>query len=452
MMKRRYFLKKTTFSLPALVVPAILASCNKDSEEQIVTDKKVLIIGAGVAGLGAAKYLKGKGIDVVVVEAQNKVGGRLKTDRSLGVSFDEGASWIHGPTRNPITAIAEASGARTFVDDEDNLALFDIDGSTYSDDELDNTENEYERILSSLDGEVNLSFQDAFYLQYPQYRDNRLWTYLLSAYLEFDTGSDISELSSLDYDDDELFRGDDLIITNGYDLIAKYLAQDIDIKLDTKVIGIDYSNTLIQVRTNQEIFEVDYVLLTVPLGVLREGIISFTPSLPSGIEQAISRLKMGSVNKFLCTWDVPFWDTDLQYIGYTSEVKGKFNYFLNMKKFTDANALMTFCYGDYSKQTENMSEAEIIDEIMSHLKTIYGDEIPPPSNLLRTKWTSNEYTFGAYSFISNGTRSSDFEAFEQQVEDKLFFAGEHTSRDYRGTVHGAYLSGIREAEKIVDLL
>lgn len=83
---------------------------------------------------------------------------------------------------------------------------------------------------------------------------------------------------------------------------------------------------------------------------------------------------------------------------------------------------------------------------MSHLKSIYGKNIPNPSQMLRTKWGSNEFTFGSYSFATNGTRSADFEAFEGGVDNKLFFAGEHTSRDYRGTVHGAYLSGIREAK------
>ncbi len=83
---------------------------------------------------------------------------------------------------------------------------------------------------------------------------------------------------------------------------------------------------------------------------------------------------------------------------------------------------------------------------------LYGNNIPNPTSMLRTKWVSNEFTFGSYSFATNDTRSSDFEEFENAADNKLFFAGEHTSRDYRGTVHGAYLSGIREAEKIVDLL
>lgn len=452
-MKRRKFVIKAILGTPFLLGLPSCSSGRKPDGKPIRTDKKILIIGAGIAGLGAAKFFKDLNIDVTVIEAQGKVGGRLKTDRSLGFAFDEGASWIHGPSNgNPITALAKKAGAKTFRTDDSSVRVFDMDGSTYANDFLTSSEAKYERILEDIDGNKNESFQSAFFNEYPQYQHNRLWTYMLSAYLEFDTGGDISELSSLDFYDDEAFGGDDLIITNGYDKIAEYLAQGIEVKLNTKVLKIDYSKEKTLVTTNRENFEADFVLLTVPLGILKENIISFTPTLPRTTQAAIHNLKMGSVNKFLCLWDNAFWDTDLQYIGFTPETKGKFNYFLNVKKFANINALMTFAFGNFSKQTEDRSDAEIIAEIMKHLKVIYGNNIPEPTHMLRTKWVSNEYSFGSYSFVTNGSRSSDFEVFGIPIKNKLFFAGEHTSRAYRGTVHGAYLSGIRAAQNILDLL
>ena len=126
---------------------------------------------------------------------------------------------------------------------------------------------------------------------------------------------------------------------------------------------------------------------------------------------------------------------------------------MNVKKFLPStNGLMTFAFGNYATITETMSEAQIIAEIMTHLKLIYGNSIPNPKNMLRTKWGQNINSFGAYSYATNGTSSADFDAMELEINDKLFFAGEHTEIDYRGTVHGAYLSGIREADKIIDLL
>jgi monoamine oxidase len=112
---------------------------------------------------------------------------------------------------------------------------------------------------------------------------------------------------------------------------------------------------------------------------------------------------------------------------------------------------MTFALGDYATVTENLSDSQIINEIMLHLKGIYGNSIPSPSNFLRTKWGQNINSFGAYSYPTNGSTSADFDTLANQVNNKIFFAGEHTEREYRGTVHGAYLSGIREADKIIDL-
>lgn len=452
-MKRRKFVGTTLSAIPSLLLGTALSSCGENDDiPMLMTDKTIVIIGAGMAGLAAAKYFKDRGLSVVVLEAQNKVGGRLKTDRSLGVPFDEGASWIHGPNGNPITVLANQAGANTFKTDEEEVEIFDIDGSAYSDNQFDPEEERFEEILENFTGSVGQSFAEAFYAQYPQYQNNRLWTYFLSAYLEFDTGGDIAELSSLDFYDDEAFGGDDVIITNGFDLIAEFLAQDLDLRLNTSVAEIDYVDSKVRIVTEQEDFDADFVLITVPLGVLKEDVITFTPPLSGGIEQAIDGLKMGAVNKFICDWDTPFWDTDLHYIGFTAEEKGKFNYFINLRTFSDTNALMTFAFGDYSRQTEQMDEAAVVSDIMTNLRAIYGNGIPEPSGFRRTKWSSNPYTYGAYSFASTGVRSSLFSEFETPIGNKLFFAGEHTSREYRGTVHGACLSGIRAAAQIVALL
>jgi monoamine oxidase len=275
---------------------------------------------------------------------------------------------------------------------------------------------------------------------------------MLSAYLEFDTGGDISKLSSKFFDDDEEFNGEDLIITNGYDKVTEFLAEGLDIRLNTRVTSINYYNKKVSVEANDTILAADYVIVSVPLGVLKNNTINFTPALSPNKINAIKRTNIGNVNKFLLVWKKPFWETNLQYIGYTSETKGKYNYFLNMRKFTSSNALMTFAFGDYATITESMTENEIIGNIMMNLKSIYGNSIPNPTDFLRTKWGQNINSFGAYSYSTNGSTSADFDIMANEINNKVFFAGEHTEREYRGTVHGAYLSGIREADKIIDLL
>ena len=454
-MERRKFVLNTLKNIPlALLAPNMLISCSKENKITPPNGKTVIVIGAGISGLAAAKKLKENGFTVIVLEAQEKIGGRLRTDRSLGIAFDEGASWIHGPKGNPITNLASQAGANTYLTDDDNLAVFDNTGTAYSTTFLDSQYTQFENALNAVKtaGTQTQSFQAVFNSLYPTQANNRLWKYMLSAYLEFDTGGDISKLSSKYFDDDEVFSGKDVIVTNGYDKVTNSLGQGLDIRLNSRVTELNYTATKSLVKVNGNSIEADYVIISVPLGVLKNNGIAFTPTLPAAKQSAIQNTQMGNVNKFLFIWNTPFWDTNVQYIGYTPDTKGKFNYFMNMLKFLPTtNGLMTFAFGDYATVTETMTDAQIISEVMAQLKTIYGNSIPIPTNMLRTKWGQNINSFGAYSFATNGTSSADFDTMATHISNKLFFAGEHTVRDYRGTVHGAYLSGIREADKIIAL-
>ncbi|TAE37563.1 MAG: FAD-binding protein [Sphingobacteriales bacterium] len=453
-MQRRKFIKDTLTGLPLLFfTPTLLASCRKDDENISPNGKTVVVTGGGISGLAAAKKLNEKGFTVIVLEAQEKVGGRMRTDRSIGVAFDEGASWIHGPNGNPITNLASQSGANTFLTADDSVKVFDTNGTPYSESVLANSESQFNTALNAVRnaGTQTQSFQTVFNSLYPTQANDRLWKYMLSAFLEFNTGGDISKLSSKFFDDDEAFNGEDVIITNGYDKVTDFIAQGLDIRLNTRVTGINYSNTKVNITANGSNIEADYVVVSVPLGVLKNNAITFTPALPTHKINAITNTNMGNVNKFLLVWNTPFWDTNLQYIGYTPNTKGKFNYFLNIKKFTPSNGLMTFAFGDYATVTESMTNNQIINEIMLNLKSIYGNSIPNPINFLRTKWGQNINSFGAYAYPTNGSTSANFDTLANEINNKIFFAGEHTEREYRGTVHGAYLSGIREADKIINL-
>lgn len=453
-MQRRKFIKKTLTGLPILLMsPALLASsCEKYNFDP--KDKTIIIVGAGISGLAAAKKLKEKGFNVIVLEAQDKVGGRLRTNRSLGIAFDEGASWIHGINGNPITSLAQQAGMETFetVDDQSKKS-YDIGGVLRSATTYQNAEDELYNILDTMmnSGSATQSFETVFNNLYPTKANDRLWKFLLSTYVTFDTG-DLNNLSSLLYNEGEEYTGVEKIATNGYDTIANYLANGLNIQLNQRVSKIDYTNTKVQITHNSTISEADYVIVTVPLGVLKANKIQFVPSLPTSKQNAIQKIGMNCVNKFLLTWNTAFWD-DVQYISYTPATKDKFNYFVNVKKFhPTVNALMTFAYADYARQTELMTDAQITNEIMAHLKDIYGNSIPNPTNILRTKWQSNEHTYGAYSYTAVGTEMQHFDDLAATINDKLFFAGEHTEVDYFSTAHGAYISGIREADKIIDFL
>ena len=452
-MQRRKFIKDTITGLPIVIItPSLLSSCNNEGDGQKTNSKTVIVVGAGISGLAAAKKLKENGFNVIVLEAQSKVGGRLKTIRSLGVTFDEGASWIHGTAGNPITSLAQQAGMNTAFTDDESILAYDLGGVLHSDSNFSDTEDKFYTVLETLknNGSSTKSFETVFNELYPTFCNDRLWKFFLSTYLTFDTG-DLNMLSSLLYNEGEEFGGEERISVNGYDTIPSYLAIGLNVQLNQKVTKIDYSNTKILVSHNGTVTEADYVLVTVPLGVLKANKIDFVPSLPNTKQNAIQKVGVNCVNKFLLTWETAFWD-DEQYICYTPDIKDKFNYFVNVKKYqSTVNALMTFAYADKARQTENMTDQQIIEEIMTHLRDIYGNNIPYPKNILRTKWQTNEYSYGSYSYTAVGTEMRHFDDLAEEIDDKIFFAGEHTEIDYFSTAHGAYLSGIREADKIIAL-
>ncbi len=452
-MQRRKFIKDTITGLPIVIItPSLLSSCNNDGDGQKTNGKTVIVVGAGISGLAAAKKLKENGFNVIVLEAQSKVGGRLKTNRSLGVAFDEGASWIHGTAGNPITLLAQQAGMNTAFTDDESILAYDLGGVLHGDNNFSDTEDKFYTVLETLknNGSSTKSFETVFNELYPTYCNDRLWKFFLSTYLTFDTG-DLNMLSSLLYNEGEEFGGEERISVNGYDTIPNFLASGLNVQLNQKVTKIDFSNTKVQVSHNGKVTDADYVLVTVPLGVLKANIIEFVPSLPSEKQNAIQKVGVNCVNKFLLTWETAFWD-DEQYICYTPDIKDKFNYFVNVKKYQPTvNALMTFAYADKARQTENMTDQQIIEEIMTHLRDIYGNNIPYPKNILRTKWQTNEYSYGSYSYTAVGTEMRHFDDLAEEIDDKIFFAGEHTEIDYFSTAHGAYLSGIREADKIIAL-
>ena len=245
-MQRRKFIKDTLTGLPVLLLtPSLLASSCNSEESYTPNGKTVAIIGAGISGIAAAKKLKANGFNVLVLEAQDKIGGRLRTNRTLGVAFDEGASWIHGTNGNPITTLAKQAGMNTAFTDDESLVCYDINGILRSDAVFNASEVELETILSALknSGSASQSFETVFNNLHPTKVNDRLWKFLLSTYVTFDLG-DLDKVSSTLYDEGEEFSGEERIAINGYDTIPNYLANGLSVQLNQRVLKIDYFKQL----------------------------------------------------------------------------------------------------------------------------------------------------------------------------------------------------------------
>lgn len=409
-----------------------------------------IVVGAGMAGLAAARALADAGRRVVVLEATSHAGGRVRTDRSLGVPFDLGASWIHGTDGNPVTDLAAAAGATTVELDFANVAAFDEGGERWSQDEFEAAEEAFDELVDTLadEGDDGASFGEVLAAVDPGWFDDRLRGFFTSTYLTFDTGG-LDELSSTRYDEGEVMGGPEVVITDGYDALATYLADGLDVRFDHAVTLITVTDGGVDVAVGDRRFTAADVVVAVPLGVMQAGAITFEPSLPDELLDAVGSVGFSAVDKFLFVWDDTFWD-DVDFLVYTPTRRDVFNWFLNVNALRPgAHALMTFAYADEARASESMSDDEIVELAMSHLRDMYGADIPPPVAMRRSSWATDPYTLGAYSFTSVDTRMEHFDVLATPV-GPLHFAGEHTDRAFFSTVHGAYLSGKRAAAEILD--
>ncbi|MBE9115014.1 FAD-dependent oxidoreductase [Lusitaniella coriacea LEGE 07157] len=434
---------------------SFLAACRVQKQEQSELNIRTIIVGAGISGLAAARSLNSAGADVIVLEAKSYVGGRIQTNRTLGDAFEIGAGWIHGPQGNPISTLAKQIDAETFVTDDDSLRVYGKNGKLISEDVLEELGNRFEALLEQVDDEVDeedlISLREALSNIDPTSLEDPLIYWALTAFTEFDTGGSIEELSAAYFDEDDAFEGDDVILINGYDRVLETLAEGLDIRLNTIVTAIKYGSEGVTITTNTGEVAGDYVICTVSLGVLKSNKIAFEPALPKSYQQSIENIPMGNVTKVALQFPKAFWSLDTQYFGFQSEEKGKWSYFMNYRTFRDRAILVAFSFGAYASKIELQSDEAIQAEVMDILKVMFGDNIPQPEQIIITRWSQDPYTLGAYSFTGTHTHPKDFERLAQPVEDRLFFAGEHTIFKYHGTTHGAYLSGIAAADEIIAL-
>ena len=422
-----------------------------------VRNAEVLIIGAGMSGLAAARTLADKGVSAIILEARDRIGGRTWTDSSLGLPLDLGASWIHGVTGNPVTKLAKEFNADTTPTDYENGILFDADGSEISDSEYaeieDLFESIYEEVAAMQEGtDDDMSLQQAFdevlaerNLSEEELRKLQFYVHQETA-LEY--GADPKDLSLWEWDQDEVFGGKDVVFPNGYNQITNGLAQGLDIRLNEKVTRISYGADGVEVETSSGTFGGEKAIVTLPLGVLKQASVKFEPSLPESKRTAIDRLAMGVLNKVYLKFPKIFWNEEIENFGYLGKTLGKWSDWMSFVPYVGAPVLMAFHGGEKGFALEKLSDDEIIAGAMKTLRVIYGEAVPEPEGYLITRWGKDPYSFGAYSHIPPFASGDDYDALFEPVDGVLYFAGEATSRKYPATQHGAYLTGVAAAEEI----
>lgn len=462
-------------------------------------DLEVIVIGAGVSGLGAAQELLYQGCSVTVLEARDRTGGRIYTKSQGDSLVDMGASWIHGigpdagelerfeGKMNPIYEIAQQFGIKTvstwdsnkdiwqnFYWYEDNKkdieqSLYwyeaskgdsgksfywynspdtDFDGSRV-DDLIEEIVTYIEEEIDSLDNtdSVDDVLEDFDYGTTDE--DELVYKFTLNHMFGQNYASETSEQSAKYYNYHYPFGGAEHIFPGGYKQIIDVLVQDVNILFNQVVETIDYSGERVSVETTSgDHYLADKVIVTVPLGVLQAGSINFIPELSKEKNDSIHRLGMGLMDKLWLEFEEVFWDNDegFDWINYISDIPGFWVDTLNLDEYLGVPILLMFNIGDAARQNSDLSDAELLTDAMATIRKWYPDA-PDYVRYSRSNWSKDPYAKGSYSFIKAGASPNDCKAYREfdSTDQKVFFAGEGTNCEMIGTVHGAYISGVDAA-------
>jgi monoamine oxidase len=458
-MDRRRFLQTTGLSALGMLAPA---ACDGNSRPTGAR-QRVIVVGAGIAGLAAARTLADRGHDVVVLEARDRVGGRIHTSRQWpDVPVDLGASWIHGVDANPITELARKAGAGTVATSYDNGTDYAADGRRLDEDrseQLKHWRGVIAEALTDAQDEAgdNDEAPDAALrsvaeraVDWPALAppDRELVAAVLNDY-EHEYSGSVDDLSSLYFDDDKRITGTDVLFPGGYGTITDYLATGLAVRTGDGVTRIDWNDTGATITTATGTFTGDRVVVTLPLGVLRSGAVEFGHELPADKTAAITKLGMGVLDKCYLRFPAQFWpDTDwLTYIPGLDKA-GRWGQWINYSRAANQPILLGFNAADFGRTSETWSDTDLVATAMDTLRTIYGPGIPAPIDHQITRWSADPFAHGSYSFNRLGSTPEMRDQLAAPVDDRVYFAGEATDRGSFGTVHGAYNSGLRAAEEI----
>lgn len=441
-MNRRHFIKQSTFfSLGGLLIPStLLSSCRKENLfEDINFSGTVIIIGAGAAGLYAGYLLKSKGIDFKILEASNKIGGRMgKLNGFADYTIDTGAQWLHGQN-NLLADLIKSKNVKTTLDDSELSYWFtnQIVNSLPKDPFIFEEENL-----------PDVSFKDYAHQQgFGNEYDN-----IVEA-IAGDQGASASLLSASwnSKDEENWVSGDeDFKFEKSYfDFLEEYIAQPIldKISLNTAVQSIDYSADKIIIKDGNNVaHSADKVIVTVPISILKLNEIDFIPKLPSEKTDAFAKFGMGPGMKVFLKFSTKFYE-DVLYGGSTCGA------YVNdtLGKSTSDNILLAFIMGDQAANLHALgSDTAITNALLQELDLIYNGQAT--ASFIASSvfdYTSKPYIKGAYGFSTIGMGNARAVA-AQPVDQKLYFAGEAMNiNGHHQTVHGAVESGHKA---VIDIL
>ena len=467
---------------------------------------EVIIIGAGASGIAAAQVLHEAKINFLLIEAENEIGGRMKSHKFGQYIVENGANWIQGTyseddqtNNNPIWDFRNEYGIRGNVTDWDDYNMRTSNGEEVDYDTVDKWWEKFENTWSSClteglkllenskkEKEQNIkdiSVEECFnrHGYGPDYKSNceRLIGETLKFYeLESDDTIPSSNKSlmfgAFEYNNGLKYIEDFYFITEprGYNIFLKEIAKPFmdSIRFGHEVVGISHNDNEVKVKVQliddkyfddglkqqrkEDTVEIDakYTISTLPLGVLQKGKIKFSPSLSENKLEAIQKMKMGNYAKIYFQFPYVFWGQEEVLLILDESNSGVQSMALNLnhpKYFPGSNMLTIHFVGDDAVRIESQDPEKTKSEIMQLLRGAFTGSIPNPILMHVTNWTHNSYSYGSYSAIPVGFTHNMWKELRKNV-GRLYFSGEHTAEKFHATVHGAFETGKITAAKVLE--
>ncbi|GFG38328.1 hypothetical protein Cfor_01739 [Coptotermes formosanus] len=474
---------------------------------------KILIIGAGMAGLSAASHLVKNGVtDFKILEARNRIGGRIVSTNTGSHKIELGANWIHGVLGNPMYEIAMANGLIDIVHvpKPHKVVAATEDGKQIPFQLLQETYEAYVCFLRRCEeyflchylpptgissvGE-HIGLETALYLDRScNDEDRHLRQLIFDCLLKRETCitgcHSMDEIDLIELGSYAELQGGNIVLPSGYSSILEPVSRDIpqgNICKRQAVATIHWlyadesmSANAVEHVPNVEIvcedgsrYYADHVICTIPLGVLKEKAATlFSPSLPQYKLDSIDRLLFGTVDKILLEYERPFlnpdvsevmllWETDVD--SDTDDLSNTwYRKIYSFSKMSET-LLLGWISGREAEYMETLTHDLVAETCTNILRKFLSDPfVPKPKLCICTSWHKQPYTRGAYTAMAVGASQLDIEQIAQPLyanpQQKkvscmlipvVLFAGEHTHSSFYSTVHGAYLTGRSAAQVLL---
>lgn len=406
-----------------------------------MTQTDVIIIGAGAAGLGAAKRARELGLSFVLVEAGHRIGGRAYTEAiAPGVPFDLGCHWLHSSSINPFTKIADACGFAYENDFTWERKLHSA-GRWASAEESAAREAFMDAAYAAVNkaGEAgqDISFADA---TDRESRFTPFFDHVASLMASVDSDQ-ISVLDAARYND----TGENWPVAMGYGALVAAWGADVPVTLNAPVTRLAWGGPGIEAVTSKGTIRARAAIVTVSTGVLANGAIAFDPALPGWKRAAYEALPLGVHNRIGIALDRdPFGSEVARGLIHADADHEPMH--IQIRPFGHP-FVVGLTGGRFGAWLERAGVNAAVDHLTDRLKAVFGNDVAKGfGRAIVTAWGGDPWTFGSYSAATPGTgwKRPDL---ARPIDQRLFFAGEATSLDFFSTCHGAMLSGVRATDE-----